>query len=82
IARDIVIVTEKLMDRRTGTAAAVYETFRLGRRSLACCGLRCICPEPWHPDRPASTRTTGEVGDSGVTILDLSRHPSWRVSKE
>ncbi|MFB9242535.1 hypothetical protein, partial [Massilia antarctica] len=31
IARDIVIVTEKLMDRRTGTAAAVYETFRLGR---------------------------------------------------
>ncbi|MFB9244197.1 hypothetical protein [Massilia antarctica] len=24
------IVTEELMDRRTGTAAAVYETFRLG----------------------------------------------------
>ncbi|WP_208296987.1 hypothetical protein, partial [Massilia sp. CCM 8734] len=29
IARDIVIVTEELMYRRTGTAVAVYETFRL-----------------------------------------------------
>ncbi|MFB9244465.1 hypothetical protein, partial [Massilia antarctica] len=42
IARDIVIVTEKLMDRRTGTAAAVYETFRLATLLISSSPLRVI----------------------------------------